>query len=102
MIKILAASFVLAFASISEVYSQFAAGDGVFIVVAFAPEGCKEKLDGHYIVSDDGTVSFPFMDERVKFDRDIEDIRNEMKRVIGNYSRNNFPGISVPKHRYNF
>ena len=72
-------------------FSQFKAGEGVYVLVAFVPEGCKQEVDGHYIVSKDGTVSFPFMDARIHFDKGIEDVRKDLRRAIADYSRKKFP-----------
>ena len=72
-------------------FSQFKAGEGVYVLVAFVPEGCKQEVDGHYIISKDGTVSFPLMDARIHFDKGIEDIREDLHKAIANYCGKKFP-----------
>jgi protein involved in polysaccharide export with SLBB domain len=77
--------------STTQVHSQFKPGDGIYIVVALVPEECKASLDGHYVVTKEGKISFAFMNENIAADRNIEEIRAEITQAIRKYCRIKFP-----------
>jgi hypothetical protein len=82
---------VLLIVSTTQVHSQFKPGDGIYIVVAIVPEECKASLDGHYVVTKEGKISFAFMNENIAADKKIEEIREEIAKAIRKYCRIRFP-----------
>lgn len=87
----LSLSVTLLIATTTQVHSQFKPGDGIYILVAFVPEECKASLDGHYVVTKEGKISFGFMNENIAADRNIEDIREKIAEAIRKYCRIRFP-----------
>lgn len=75
----------------TQLHSQFKPGDGIYIVVAHVPEECKASLDGHYVVTKEGKISFAFMNENMAADKKIEEIREEIAEAIRKYCRIRFP-----------
>lgn len=87
-VSIILACFI---ASTSQGLSRFKSGDGIYIASSFLPEECKKKMDGHYVVSNDGTITFSFMQSRIDFKKDIKDIQEDLSKAIGIYLRKAFP-----------
>lgn len=91
MAKIATFSVALWITSMTQSFSQFKAGEGVYVVVNFVPKECKKKIDGLYRVSKEGKISFPFMDVPMDVDRDAKIVRQELHGAIQHYCRTKFP-----------
>lgn len=91
IMKIAILSLAFMVASMAQGYSQISAGEGLYIVVNFVPQECKAKVDGFYLVSKERKISFSFMDVQIAVDRDIEVVRQDLRKAIQHYCRQKFP-----------